>query len=589
MDSVFQNIDYKNQAIPVPMPDKISDIDTKGTIYKDIIEAATNSTIDLSSINSFTSVSQARDNIYNMIDVMCEDPVISTALNIYAADACEPNDQGKVVWVESDDNRIMYEVTRILDTMNIDKYAFSWVHSLIKYGDLYLKLYRRSEVGLDPIFSRLDESVNLKAFKGNDKYTEYVEEMKNPAEYFDLQKFGKNVGYIKTNINELNTDPLQTFLYKYNFNQGDIDIYPSTSFVHACIEDNSSRVSEEVCINNTESDENKKYTYKVKRGQSLFYNTFRIWRELSLLENSVLLNRITRSAITRIISVNVGDMEKKEVKELLHRIKSMIEQKSSIDLGKTYEGYTNPGPIENIIYVPVHGETGSISVSDLGGNVDQGDLVDLDYFRDKLFGSIGIPKQYLGLNEDAGGFSAGESLAIVSSNYGKNIKRIQNAFCQAITDAVNLMLIDKGLNEYVNNFVIRMQSPTTKEEKDRKENTASAISNINSIMSLLSDIEDTSAKLKILKSLLSTTISNDTVTEELQKEIDKLEAENAETPIEEESIDIVDNDEGESQSMPMGETESPEEPIEEPEVPEEDNTLQSFDEMGISFNEVGEE
>ena len=214
MDSVFQNIDYKNQAIPVPMPDKVSDIDTKGTIYKDIIEAATNSTIDLSSINSFTSVSQARDNIYNMIDVMCDDPVISTALNIYAADACEPNDQGKVVWVESDDNRIMYEVTRILDTMNIDKYAFSWVHSLIKYGDLYLKLYRRSEVGLDPIFSRLDESVNLKAFKGNDKYTEYVEAMKNPAEYFDLQKFGKNVGYIKTNINELNTDPLQTFLYK---------------------------------------------------------------------------------------------------------------------------------------------------------------------------------------------------------------------------------------------------------------------------------------------------------------------------------------------------------------------------------------
>ena len=575
MESVFQNIDYKNKAIPVPMPDKINDIDTKGTLYSDIIDAATNSTIDLSSINSFTSVSLARDNIYNMIDVMCDDPIISTALNIYAADACEPNDQGRIVWVESDDNKVLCECTRLLDAMNVDKYAFAWVHSLVKYGDLYLKLYRRSEVGLDPLFSRLDESININVFKNGDKYTEYVEAMKNPAELFDLQKFGKNVGYIKTSINESITDPTQSFLYRYSFNQGDIDIYPSTSFVHACIEDNSSRVSEEVCINSI-AGKNETYTYKVKRGQSLLYNTFRIWRELSLLENSVILNRITRSALTRIVSVEVGDMEKNETKELLHRIKSMIEQKSSIDLGKTFEGYTNPGPIENVIYIPTHGETGSISVQDLGGEINQGDLVDLDYFRDKLFGSIGIPKQYLGLNQDSGGFSAGESLALVSSNYGKNIKRIQNAFCQAITDAVNLMLLDKGLGEYVNNFTIKMQSPMTKEEKDRKENITTSLSNIREIMGLLENINEPASKLTIIKSLLANTISNDTIAIEIQKEIDKLDITEDE-PQEVENEDTL-------EAQPMAEIE--EEPEEE--INSEDKVLPNFDELGVSFNEAGD-
>jgi hypothetical protein len=49
--------------------------------------------------------------------------------------------------------------------------------------------------------------------------------------------------------------------------------------------------------------------------------------------------------------------------------------------------YTNPGPIENNIYVPTHEGIGAITTSQIGGDVDVKSLADLSYYQDKLFGS----------------------------------------------------------------------------------------------------------------------------------------------------------------------------------------------------------
>ena len=88
--------------------------------------------------------------------------------------------------------------------------------------------------------------------------------------------------------------------------------------------------------------------------------------------------------------------------------------------------YTNPGPIENNIYVPTHEGIGAISTSQIGGDVDVKSLADLSYYQDKLFGNLRVPKQYFGVTDDAAGFNGGSSLSIISSRYGKMIKRIQN-------------------------------------------------------------------------------------------------------------------------------------------------------------------
>ena len=115
------------------------------------------------------------------------------------------------------------------------------------------------------------------------------------------------------------------------------------------------------------------------------------------------------------------------------------------------------------------------------------------------------------------------SLAIISSRYAKAIKRIQNSLIQAITDAVNLMLIDKGLTSYLGQFTIKMLPPTTQEEIDRRDNKSQHVAIASDVMNLLSDIEDPVIKMKITKALISKIITDGEVIELINDQIDLLE------------------------------------------------------------------
>ena len=317
----------------------------------------------------------------------------------------------------------------------------------------------------------------------------------------------------------------------YRMKQSDVTIYPATEFVHASLEDNSSRTPEEVSLflNDDDYANNKNsYNYKVKRGQPLLYNTYKVWRQLTLLESSVLLNRVTKSSIVRMISVEVGDMPKEQIGAHLQKIKSLIEQKASLKDGGYMSEYSNSGPIENNIYIPTHGGVGSISTQQIGGDVDPKQLTDLSYFQDKMFGSMRVPKQFFGLTDDGAGFNGGQSLSIISSRYGKAIKRIQNTMVQCLTDAINLMLIDRGLTSYVNKFTLKMLAPITQEELDRRENVTNRLRVVSDTMNTLSDIEDKPTRLKILKSLLSTTNQDPEVLALIQQQIDAFEKEEKE-------------------------------------------------------------
>lgn len=542
---------YGKKIVSAPRSDRIADIDIQNQFLDNFVEQGLANAVDLSKIESFSGVSRSRDQIYTMLDSMAEDPIISAALETYAEDVTEYNEQGKIVWAESTDTDVLKYVNYLLDTMNIDKNIYKWVYSLCKYGDLYLRLYRESDYD-DPIFSSkneksknaLNEDVKVKAYGENDKYVHYIEMVPNPATVFELTKFGKTYGYIKTNIAQLarkSNEIAHVNYYQYKFQQQEVEVYAATEFVHAALEDNSSRTPEEVQLfidKDASTEDARKYTYGVRRGQSLLYNLFRIWRELSLLENSVLLNRITKSSIVRIIGVEIGDMPKERVTPHLQQIKSLIEQKAAINVGDSMNEYTNPGPVENNVYIPTRGGQGAITTQQIGGDVDVKSLADLEYFKNLLYSGLRIPKQYLGDTDDATGFNGGTALSLVSSRYGKEVKRIQNTMVQALTDAVNLMLLDKGLGHYIGRFAIHMLPPTTQEEIDRRDNMSSQVGIVRDIMDILSDIENPVLKLKILKSMLSNVLTDQEVLQVIQEQIDELEENEEEIPTDDKSSDM---------------------------------------------------
>ena len=212
--------------------------------------------------------------------------------------------------------------------------------------------------------------------------------------------------------------------------------------------------------------------------------------------------------------------------------------------------YTNPGAMENNIYVPTHNGVGAINTQQIGGDVNVRDIADIDYFKNKFYAASKIPKQFMGDTDDATGFNGGTSLSIVSSRYAKTIKRIQSTMCQALTDVINILLIDRGLDNYVNKFSIRMQSPVTQEELDKRDNTSSKIQISDDVMRMVGDIEDEVIKLKILKALLSNAITNTEVIDLIQEQINNLEASKEEEESSEDNND--DMNFGDDESFDFG-------------------------------------
>ena len=201
----------------------------------------------------------------------------------------------------------------------------------------------------------------------------------------------------------------------------------------------------------------------------------------------------------------------------------MMEQKSAINVGNSMSEYNNPGPVENNIYFATHGGQGNITVEAVGGDVEVKNLADLDWWNNKFYSSYGIPKQYFGWTDDGAGFNGGTSLTILSSVYAKGVKRVQNAMIQALTDAINLFLLNKGLKSYLNNFTLKMKAPITQEEIDYRADLSNKVNAISSIQGLFTDIEDKPRRLRILKALLTALNYGDALNAEIDAEIAALE------------------------------------------------------------------
>ena len=461
----------------------------------------------ISQLNEFRMLAEDRETQYNSYDEMSTDSVIAAALEIYADDATAYDEQGRVIWVESDDENIAKAGNRLLEILDIPERAWKHIYQACKYGDYYLKLYRKGDLEEDDVISQVTSNHNVHIV--NDKspefenrippYIEYVEDVSDPATVFDLCKRGKTAGFIqiKRDMRDNNVYAQSNITRTYSLR--DVDVYRADRMVHIMIGENMSRDPEYV---NLRIDEENSSTYDVSRGKSILYDVYPIQKELQLLEDSLLLNRLTRSSLIRLLEIEVGDMPKKEANAFVRRIKNLVEQHIALDTSNGfYKSYNQPGPIDNVVYIPVKNGKGHIDINNLGGDVNIRDIADVDYFNNKRAGALKIPRPYLGDDLGDTGLSNGGSLTQMSLRYARTIKRIQTAYIRAITTLLNLFFIDKKL-DYVNRFKVRMTSPSTQEDLDRANLISTNVGLVSSIMSLMESLEGDTQK-KILNHLVA--------------------------------------------------------------------------------------
>ncbi len=502
------------------------------------ISSESDDILNMNEINKFRLLKTDRSERYQSFDLMAQDSRIASILNMYADDCTQYNQSGKVIWAESSDPNCADFANRIIDNLQLNKYARTHIYSLCKYGDCYLQLFYDDEINNPD-----ENNFGYKRGRGA-SLEERVEMVRNPASLFDLKKHGKTAYYVSVKSTDEKYDNVSQKLMQYHYyeKEGDM-VLPPDKYIHISINDAYTRFPNKYILTNTQTGEEE--SYLVDEGSSILANVFKVWSELNLLEDSVLLNRLSKSAIIRLIQIEVGNTDDNDVQEILKTLRDKISRTRYFDKGSgDYKNQVNPGPLENIIYHATHKGNGTISHSTIGGDVDVKALADLDHFLEKLAQGLNTPLAYVKqTNDDGGGLSAGTSLTKFDARYGRTLKRIQNAYIYGIVDLINVFAYKRGVTEYMNNFTIKMVSPSAVEDNERDEKLKNHTDMIRDLMDILNNLEDAyevQTKKEILNYMIQTLLQDNGLNEILAKDME----DEKNNPIPEEAQETMDvNDE----------------------------------------------
>lgn len=471
--------------------------------------------IDVDQLNKFRTLSKYRNERYEAYEMMMQDSIISAALEMYADDATQYNDDGQVIWVESDNQDIIKAGNRLLDVLGINANSWRYIYALCAYGDVYLQLFNEGDSTSIPSASTQQNVLRIKPEEAIRPLEEYIEYIPDPSCMFEIQNKGKTCGFVKAPTStQNNKNTMYQGMYLSTVPRAGIELFNRLSFVHISLTESINRTPE--CLGIDDENGNTTY-YRVKIGKSILDDAYSVTQDLKLLEDSLLLNRLTRSALVRLLEIEVGDMPKPEVESLLRRVKNMLEQKMSANTATgEARSYNAPGPMENIVYFPTKEGKGHITINNLGGDINVKDIADLDYFNNKKLAALKIPKQFLNFDAPEG-LGNGTSLTKISSRYAHTIMRIQTAYCEGVTTLLNLFFISKGLVNYVNNFTVKMVSPATVEDAEREERKSTKISQAADLYDFFEGATDETRK-KVLIQLLNDVIEEPELAELLEND-----------------------------------------------------------------------
>ena len=339
--------------------------DSEDLANRQIASAGRGTLIDTEAIGKFRTLSSDRQEKYNEFEALLQDATIAAAVEMYADDSTQYDYRtGKVIWAESDESDIAKAANRLIDVLGINDKAWTHIYALCTYGDVYLRLYRKGD---ESDYSELYQaqksgqmSIRVKPQDKSRPIEEYIEYVDDPASMYDIQVRDKTAGFIRmTNTEAQDTSSYYSNTVTKTLDLNDVNVYDRTSFVHICLSGNIDRHPELIAL--TDSKTGKTSVYKVKTGKSILADAYEPSQTLKLLEDSMMLSRVTKSALVRILQVEVGNMPKTEVESLLRRLKNMIKQKMALNKENgVVASYNSPGPIENIVYVPTHEGKGVI-------------------------------------------------------------------------------------------------------------------------------------------------------------------------------------------------------------------------------------
>ena len=337
---------------------------------------------------------------YSDFSEMEATPEIASALDIYAEETVSPDEHGRVlhIFCEDEIKKDLLE-TLFYDTLNLEFNLVMWVRNLCKYGDFFL-------------FNDVDPQYGVV-----NGYPIPISEIER-EEGFDPE----NPGAVRFRWLTQGNSVLENWQISHFRLLGNDAFLPY--------------------------------------GSSVLESARRIWRQLILIEDAMLVYRVIRAPERRVFYIDVGNVPPEDVPNYLEQATSTLKKSQVIDksTGKVDLRY-NPLSVDEDYFIPVRGGDSGTKIDTLAGGQNTAAIEDVEYIQKKLFAALKIPRAYLGYDEDIG---AKATLAQEDIRFSRTIQRIQKTVIAELNKLAMIHLFVHGYDgEDLIDFELKLSNPSS--------------------------------------------------------------------------------------------------------------------------------
>jgi hypothetical protein len=344
-------------------------------------------------------------------------PEIAAALDIMMEESTTLNSDNKVINIFSESRR----VRRILDDLFFNRLDIHtslpmWTRNVCKYGDDFLFLNIDSEEGITGVKQLPNIEISRKENEG----------------------FGEN---------SMNAETDKFNPVKFIWGQRDVE-FNAWQIAHFRLLGDDRRLP---------------------YGTSMLEKARRIWKQLLLSEDAMLIYRVTRAPERRIFKIFVGNIDEKDVPAYVNNIANNFKRSPVIDqnTGQIDTRYNQMAQDQDY-FIPVRDANAPSPIDTLPGATNLSEIADIQYLQKKLFTALRVPKPFLGFEEANG---EGKNLALQDIRFARTINRIQQAMLQELNKIAIIHLYILGLEDELENFTLTLNNPSTQAEMLKVEQT----------------------------------------------------------------------------------------------------------------------
>ena len=363
-----------------------------------------------------------RIQLYSDYEAMDTDPIIASALDIIADEATIKNDQNEILAIKSSDEniqRVLYNL--FYDVLNIEFNLWSWTRNMCKYGDFFLKLEIAEKFG---VYNVLPYTVyHMIREEGTDP--------ENPA---------------KVNF-RLDPDGLASSQHP--------NYLPKRRDESKVVEFDNYEIAHFRLISDTNY---------LPYGRSYLEPARKIFKQVTLMEDAMLIHRIMRAPEKRMFYINVGSIPPQEVEQFMQKTINQMKKTPYIGDDGQYNLRFNMQNMMEDFYLPVRGGDTSTRIETTKG-LEYDGTKDVEYLQAKMFAALKIPKAYFGFEGDLQGKA---TLAAEDIRFARTVERIQKILESELTKIALVHLYTQGFTgESLTNFEIRLTTPSVIFEQEK--------------------------------------------------------------------------------------------------------------------------